>query len=341
LDHASVSLPAGHRIGFVGRNGTGKTTLLSLILGQIQPEAGEITMPRRSRIGTVAQRLPDPRLTPREMVLAGDAERARLMAQADDQSNPLAAADAHARLVETGAHAAPAQAARILAGLGFDEAAQARPLAEYSGGWRMRAALAAALFAEPDLLLLDEPTNHLDLEAALWLEGHLARYPHTVLMVSHDRRLLERATDRTLLLEGGKLKLYGGGFSVFERIRREERLTVGREAERVAKAKAHMEAFVERFRYKASKARQAQSRLKALEKLGDPTPLVEAGDVRFDFPQPRPLSPPILALDDVSVGYGGKPVLEHLSLRLEPDDRVALLGANGNGKTTLARLLAG
>jgi len=342
LQGANARIPAGARVGLVGRNGTGKSTLLRLIAGEIAPDAGELRTARGARIGAVAQEAPSGARSPLATVLAADTERAALLAEAEGARDPHRVAEIHERLADIEAHRAESRAARILAGLGFDEAAQARPLDEYSGGWRMRVALAAALFAEPDLLLLDEPTNHLDLEAAIWLEGFLASYPHTMLLVSHDRDLLNRAVDGILHLEEQRLTFYRGGYDRFERTRSEALARQSALASRQAAERRRIEAFIERFRYKASKARQAQSRIKALARMEPITAVMEDRTEQFAFPQPEPLAPPIVTLDGVSVGYdAAAPVLRRLGLRIDMDDRIALLGANGNGKTTLLRLLAG
>jgi ATP-binding cassette subfamily F protein 3 len=341
LDGADARLPAGSRTGLVGRNGTGKSTLLRLIAGDISPDAGEIRIAKGARIGTVAQEAPTGTATPLEIVLAADTERAALLEEAETTRDAHRIAAIHERLADIDAHRAESRAASILAGLGFDEAAQARPVDEYSGGWRMRVALAAALFAEPDLLLLDEPTNHLDLEAAMWLEGFLGAYPNTMLLVSHDRDLLNRAVDGILHLQGNRLTAYRGGYDTFDRTRREALVRQSAMATRQTAERKRIEAFIERFRYKATKARQAQSRIKALARMEPIAAVVEHRTERFDFPQPEQLAPPIVALEGAAVGYeAGNPVLSRLNLRIDMDDRIALLGANGNGKTTLLRLLA-
>ncbi|MDF2094595.1 ABC-F family ATP-binding cassette domain-containing protein [Aquibaculum arenosum] len=341
FERASATINRGWRVGLVGRNGTGKSTLLKLIAGELSPDGGAVEVIGRQRIGTVAQEAPGGERSLIDTVLAADSERSQLLEEAQSASEPARIAEIHERLAEIRAESAPARAARILAGLGFDEAAQQRPCSAFSGGWRMRVALAALLFVEPDLLLLDEPTNHLDLEAALWLEGHLANYPGTLLLVSHDRDLLNRAVDRILHLEGGKLTLYSGGYDIFERTRRERLEHEAAQNARIEAQRRHIQAFVDRFRYKASKARQAQSRIKMLEKLQPSVTLIEDASITLNFPNPEPLAPPILQLEKAAVGYApGKPVLRNLNLRLDMDDRIALLGANGNGKSTLARLLA-
>src|SRR5215472_3970229 len=341
LNEASAQIPTGSKVGLVGRNGAGKSTLLNLIRGALQPDAGDIQMPRGHRLGFLAQEAPGGDGNALDTVLAADIERAALLTEVEDASH-LRIAEIESRLEEIGARAAPARAGRILAGLGLDAAMQERPLLELSGGWRMRVALAAILFAEPDLLLLDEPTNHLDLEAALWLERFLRRYRHSFILVSHDRQLLNAATTATLHLDSGKLALYSGGFDAFLRARREAAARQAALAHRQERERQHLQRFIDRFRYKASKARQAQSRIKALARLEPVALIAEAVPVTLRLPQPAELSPPLISLDRVSTGYvPGKPVLARLDLRLDPDDRIALLGANGNGKTTLARLLAG
>jgi ATP-binding cassette subfamily F protein 3 len=341
LERASVHLPAGQRAGLVGANGSGKTSLLRLILGELTPDAGEVRLRRRARVGWVAQEAPGGERTPREAVLEADQERARLLRAADAAVEPHAIAEIQTRLADIGAHAAPARASAILAGLGFDEAAQQRPLASYSGGWRMRVALAAVLFAEPDLLLLDEPTNHLDLEASLWLEDYLRRYPKTLLLVSHDRELLNRVPERIVHLDQQKLTAYAGGYDAFALVRREKLALQAKERAKIEARRKHMQAFVDRFRYKATKARQAQSRLKAIARLAPIPAVIEAPDVVLRFPEPRVPPPPLITLERVAAGYGDHVVLDRLDLRLDPDDRIALLGANGNGKSTFAKLLAG
>jgi len=348
LEGASVQINAGWKVGLIGRNGTGKSTLLDLMRGVLQPDGGEIALQKNARIGFLAQEAPGGEETPLEAVLAADEERARLLDAVDTaasgavSTHDLHAAEIHDRLNAIDAHGAPARAAGILAGLGFDHAAQRRPLSSFSGGWRMRVALAAALFAEPDLLLLDEPTNHLDLEAALWLGEFLRRYRRTLVLVSHDRQFIDDIADHVLHLAERRLTLYSGGYEAFLRARRE---TLARQQALAAKQETqrkHLQAFVDRFRAKATKASQAQSRLKMLARL-EPVALAAAEPpVRFDFPDPGELAPPLLTLDGVAVGYApSEPVLRRLDLRLDPDDRIALLGANGNGKSTLARLIAG
>ncbi|HEY3848738.1 MAG TPA: ABC-F family ATP-binding cassette domain-containing protein [Acetobacteraceae bacterium] len=339
LDAADLTVDPGRRIGLVGRNGAGKSTLLRAIAGDLPLDGGDIRLAARARLATVAQEAPSGPASLLDTVLQGDPERLALLHEAET-AEPTRLAEIHERLIAIGAESAPSRAAAILAGLGFDEAAQQRPVQEFSGGWRMRVALATALFANPDLLLLDEPTNHLDLEATLWLESWLARFPGAALVVSHDRGLLDRAVQSIAFLERGKITLTPGGFDEFVRIRTERALQQNRAAERIAAERAHIQSFIDRFRYKASKARQAQARIKALARLPQIETVIDAAPTRFDFPEPARIAPPILALDRVSVGYDGTPVLRNISASIDTDDRIALLGANGNGKSTLAKLLS-
>ncbi|MCP4381282.1 MAG: ATP-binding cassette domain-containing protein [Hyphomicrobiales bacterium] len=343
LNHATVALAEGAKTGLVGQNGTGKTTLFRLITGELAPETGSIGVPKRTRIGQVAQEAPagDDRLI--DVVLAADVERSALLVEAETATDPHRIADIQTRLADIDAYSAESRAATILAGLGFDEAAQMQPCSALSGGWRMRVALAAVLFAQPDLLLLDEPTNYLDLEGTMWLEAYVARYPRSVLLISHDRDLLNRAVDGIVHLDNMKLTYYRGGYDQFDRQRRERQALQLKLRKKQEDQRRHMEAFVERFRYKASKARQAQSRLKALSKLEPVVALADSSLRPFSFPEPaKRLSPPIIVMEDLSVGYTPeKPVLADLDLRIDDDDRIALLGANGNGKSTFAKLIAG
>ena len=341
FDRADAAIHAGHRVGLVGRNGTGKTTLLRLIAGVIEPDEGIVDVPPRWRIGMTRQEAPSGPQSLLRTVLAADRELESLEREAERTTDPARVAEIRERLRDREAHSAPARAARILAGLGFDHDAQQKPLDDFSGGWRMRVILASLLFTGPDLLLLDEPTNHLDLESAMWLEDYLRNYRGTVVVVSHDRDLLNGVAREVLHLDRGKLILYKGDYDRFERTRRlrleqEGRLRANLEAEQ-----ARIRKFVDRFRYKATKARQAQSRLKMLERMEPVPERREEAPVGIDFPDPGLLAPPLFAAHGVSVGYGGQPVLRRLSFRLDGDDRIALLGANGNGKSTLIRLFAG
>jgi ATP-binding cassette subfamily F protein 3 len=342
LERASLMVDPGRRIGLIGRNGAGKSTLLKLIAGELQADGGTIRLGQRVRLGYVAQEAPGGDISPLDVVLRADAERTALLAASEDESvAPEKLAEIHDRLLTIEADSAPARAAAILSGLGFSTEWQARPMSSFSGGWRMRVALAAVLFSAPDLLLLDEPTNHLDLEATLWLEQYLGKFPGAVLLVSHDRQLLDRAVEAIAHLDGGKITLTPGGFAEFIRIKTERALQQGRAAEKAAEQRAHMQSFVDRFRAKASKARQAQSRIKALERMPQIESVVEDKATRFSFPEPNKLAPPMLSLDGVDIGYDGKAVLTGVSLRVDMEDRIALLGTNGNGKSTLAKLLAG
>jgi ATP-binding cassette, subfamily F, member 3 len=342
IDHSSVQIVPGARVGLVGRNGVGKSTLFRAIRGELPIESGTIAVPPRWRTGSLAQEAPDGPESLINVVLKADFEREGLIREAETEHDPIRIAEIQTRLVDIEAHSAPARAAAILSGLGFSAADQERPCSEFSGGWRMRVALAATLFAAPDLLLLDEPTNYLDLEGTLWLEDHLANYPRTVIIISHDRDLLDTSVQQILHLDRGKLSLYKGTYSSFEEQRALRELQDRRHAKRQADERKRLQAFVDRFKAKASKARQAQSRVKMLERMKPVTALVtqDVGDITFPVPE-KMLSPPIVAVDEVSVGYDqGRPVLNRVTLRIDTDDRIALLGANGNGKSTLVKLLA-
>ncbi|MCI5077202.1 ABC-F family ATP-binding cassette domain-containing protein [Oricola sp.] len=342
FEEASAVVPEGMKVGLVGRNGTGKTTLFKMITGDLAPESGSIELPKGLRIGQVAQEAPGTEQTLLEIVLAADTERSALMAEAETATDPDRIAAIHMRLADIDAHSAEARAGAILHGLGFDAAAQQRPCSSFSGGWRMRVALAAVLFSAPDLLLLDEPTNYLDLEGALWLENYVQRYPHTVIVISHDRDLLNSTTNAILHLENRKLTFYRGNYDQFARTRSEKLMLATKMAEKQAAKRKHMEAFVERFRSKASKARQAQSRLKALERMATVEVAIDTGVQPIHLPSPeRQPASPIIAMEGASVGYAqDAPILKRLNLRIDHDDRIALLGANGNGKSTFAKLIA-
>jgi len=340
FEGASAVIPAGHKVGLVGPNGAGKTTLFRLIRGELTLDGGEIGLPERARIGGVAQEAPASDMSLIETVLAADVERASLMAEAETATDAHRIAEVQTRLADIDAWSAEGRAASILKGLGFDEADQQRPSSDFSGGWRMRLALAGVLFAQPDLLLLDEPTNYLDLEGALWLESYLTRYPHTVIVISHDRGLLNRAVGAILHLEDRQLTLYQGGYDTFARTRAERRAVQAAAAKKQEERKAHLQSFVDRFRAKASKAKQAQARLKMIARMDTITAPEEAAKRVFSFPQPDQLSPPIVALEGGATGYGERQVLSRLNLRIDQDDRIALLGRNGQGKSTLSKLLA-
>ena len=341
LDEAEATISPGHKVGMVGRNGTGKTTLLRIVTGELSAADGYIETPSRWRIGVTAQEAPSGQTTLLDTVLAADVELSSLIRESERATDPARIAEIHERLRDRDSHTASARAARILAGLGFDEESQQRPCSDFSGGWRMRIALASLLYTEPDLLLLDEPTNHLDLEATLWLEDYLKKYRGTVLLVSHDRYLLNRVVGEILHLENGKLTLYQGGYDRFEQTRRIRLEYDAKQRQKQDLQRAHIKSFVDRFRYKASKAKQAQSRLKQLERMEPIAENQEEHTVTFDFPVPARLAPPLLTMDKIAVGYNGEAVLDNLDLRLDDDDRIALLGANGNGKSTLIKLLAG
>jgi len=341
LDRVSATIPDGHKVGLIGRNGAGKSTLLKLISGDLPGDGGDIVLSKRARMGVVSQEAPAGSRSLLETVLAADTERADLLAEAETTTDPHRIAEVHTRLADIDAHTAEARAAAILSGLGFDGEAQQRPCDDFSGGWRMRVALAATLFLRPDLLLLDEPTNHLDLEATIWLENYLINYPGTIILISHDRDLLNRVVKSIAHLHDGTVTLYGGNYDKFAKTRREQMELASKHYEKQIAQQKHLQSFIDRFRAKASKAKQAQSRVKMLEKMGPAIPVVEDRGISFDFPSPKELPPPLINIHDGDVGYEeGKPILRNISLRIDMDDRIALLGANGNGKSTLAKLLA-
>ena len=340
LDRASAALPPRSRVGLIGRNGAGKSTMVRVIAGLLEPDEGQAEMPRGSRIGYIAQEAPSGDATPFDTVLAADTERATLMHASETETDPDRLGDIYERLIAIDAYTAPARAGTILSGLGFDAEAQQRPLDSFSGGWKMRVALAALLFSQPDLLLLDEPSNHLDLEAVMWLEDFLKSYAATIVVVSHERDFLNNVVDHILHLQGGKITLYAGGYDAFERQRAERlaQLAAARANQEAQRAK--LQDYVARNSARASTAKQAQSRAKMLAKMQPIAAAAEDPTLSFGFPNPAELRPPLITLDMAGVGYGDTPILRRLNLRIDPDDRVALLGRNGNGKTTLARLLA-
>ncbi|MCB1313696.1 MAG: ABC-F family ATP-binding cassette domain-containing protein [Sedimentitalea sp.] len=340
FEAASATIPTGHKVGLIGRNGTGKTTLFRLIRGELHLDGGTITLPARARIGGVAQEVPGNEVSLIDTVLAADTERAALLAEAGTATDPHRIAEVQTRLADIDAWSAEARASAILRGLGFEADEQRMPCSAFSGGWRMRVALAAVLFAQPDYLLLDEPTNYLDLEGALWLENYLMRYPHTVIIISHDRELLNRAVGAILHLENRGLTYYSGNYDQFARQRAAARAVQAAAAKKQDARRAHLQSFVNRFKAKASKAKQAQSRVKMLEKMETIRAPEDAARTVFSFPEPEELSPPIIATEGVSVGYGETVVLRNLNLRIDQDDRIALLGKNGQGKSTLAKLLS-
>lgn len=340
IDGATAKLPPRGRIGLIGRNGAGKTTLVKVIASQLEPDTGSVDMPRGAKLGYIAQEAPAGDATPFETVLAADLERAALLHESETSHDPDRLGEVHERLMAIDAYTAPSRAAQILVGLGFDEEAQHRPLDSFSGGWKMRVALASLLFSQPDVLLLDEPSNHLDLEAVLWLEDFLKGYPATILLVSHERDFLNNVVDHILHLDRGKLTLYPGGYDAFERQRAERQAQLASARAKQQAEREKLQDYVRRNSARASTAKQAQSRAKALAKMQPIAELLDDPTLTFDFPNPDELRPPLITLDMATVGYGETPILKRLNLRIDPDDRVALLGRNGNGKTTLARLLA-
>ncbi len=341
LERASATVPVGARVGLIGRNGAGKSTLMKALIGEIEPDDGAVTKPSRARIGYIAQEAPSGTMTPEEVVLASATERAQLLAELETCTDMDRMGDVHERLLAIDAYSAPARAAKILNGLGFDEEMQQRPVESFSGGWKMRIALGALLFSEPDILLLDEPSNHLDLEATLWLENFLKSYPATLVVISHERDLLNKVVDHILHLQGGQLTLYPGGYDAFEKQRAERAAQLASAKASQDAQRARLQDYVARNSARASTAKQAQSRAKMLARMQPIAALMEDPSLSFDFPDPEELRSPMITLEQVAVGYGeAPPILQRLNFRIEADDRIALLGRNGNGKTTLARLLA-
>jgi ATP-binding cassette subfamily F protein 3 len=342
FEDASVVLPTGSKTGFVGKNGTGKTTLFHLIQGHLAADSGSLELNKKARIGAVAQEAPAGSESVLDVVMAADKERTALMAEAETATDPDRIGEIYMRLADIDAHTAEARASSILKGLGFEQDRQMAPTRELSGGWRMRVALAGVLFSQPDLLLLDEPTNYLDLEGTLWLEKYLATYPYTVFMISHDRDLLNKAVNSIIHLEHRKLTFYKGNYDTFENTRRMQMELNNKSREKTLEQIAHMQKFVDRFKAKATKARQAQARVKAIEKLKPPAAMFDEYAAPFTFQQPSAeQATPMITLDGVSAGYGDKTILRHINMRIDPGDRIALIGVNGNGKSTFAKLLAG
>ena len=340
FEDASAVIPTGHKVGIVGRNGTGKTTLFKLIKKSLIPDSGKIEIPKYYKIGGVEQEAPACEKSLLQTVLEADIERTQLLKEVDDCKDGKRISYIYQRLEDINAYSAEARASSILSGLGLDNEAQQRPCHEFSGGWRMRVALGAVLFSNPDLLLLDEPTNYLDLEGAYWLEKFLSKYQNTALVISHDRELLNKSVDGILHLSNNKLTYFSGNYEQFDSERRailtqQQSIKKKQDAQRL-----HIQSFVERFRAKASKAKQAQSRIKILEKMKPINALVENAVTKFSFPTPAELRPPLVLIEKGKVGYNGKTVLNRLSLRIDAEDRIALLGANGEGKSTLSKLLA-
>lgn len=341
IEDLTLTLNEGHRYGLVGRNGTGKSTFFKILLKELHPDTGEIEIPARVTIGHIAQEAPSGSTTPLEAVMAADQERLQLMTQLEEGMEPEKMADIYDRLIAIDAFTAEARASEILGGLGFSQEMQNQPLSTFSGGWRMRVSLASLLFSNPDWLLLDEPTNHLDLEASLWLEDYLKSYPKSLLIISHDRHLLNNVCDRTLFLHSERIQSYGGNFDTFSKTWKAQQETLKAQHAKQEAKKKHMMDFVTRFGAKATKAKQAQSRLKAIERMEELPDIIHDPEVKFDFPQPQKLAPPLIVLDHVNVGYTeDTPILKGLSQRIDEEDRIALLGANGNGKSTFAKLIA-
>jgi ATP-binding cassette, subfamily F, member 3 len=340
---ATFTLYRGEKVGITGANGTGKSSLLALVRGELHTDVGDFSLPNKLAIAHVSQELAASDRSAIDFVMDGDPELRTLQAEIEQQSQAEGArlAELYARYEALGGYDARARAGRLLHGLGFSSADEGRGVREFSGGWRVRLNVAQALMCRSDLLLLDEPTNHLDLDAIIWLEGWLREYRGTLLIISHDREFLDRIINRVVNIEHGEAKAYQGNYAAFEEQRAMQLAQQQSLYDRQQREIAHMQSFVERFRAKASKARQAQSRLKALERMQRIAPAHVDSQFEFSFLQPEKLPRPLLALDDQAVGYGGQPVLEHVTLSIAPGDRVALLGRNGAGKSTLTKLLAG
>ena len=341
FEDASAFIGKGQKVGLVGLNGCGKTTLFNLILGKLYPDGGKISISNGTRLASVEQEIADTNQTVLNHVLYSDKELKRLYGELEKNPSGVRLAEIYDKLDSLGAHSAAARASAILGGLGFSNADLSKPLKEFSGGWRVRAALAAALFAPSDCLLLDEPTNHLDLETVIWLENFLAKTDKTILIISHDRNILNKICDKIILVDECQLKTYSGDYDTYEQTRQQQTEQIIKDAKRYEETKRRLQAFVDRFRAKATKAKQAQSRIKMIERMGDAPKIPLEKSIRFSFPNPQMLDAYLFTLEDVSCGYDEKVVLSNLNLTIAQDDKIALLGANGNGKSTLAKLLAG
>ena len=340
FESGTAMIPQGHKVGIVGRNGIGKSTLFNLIRGESQLESGSISVPSKSKIGSMAQEAPATDKNLIETVVEYDKERHNLLEESKRVVDPSRVSEIQLRLADIESHTAEPRASSILKGLGFNSEAQLRATKTFSGGWRMRVALAGLLFSQPDILLLDEPTNFLDLEGVFWLQRFLSKYPHSAIIISHDRDLLNRSVNSILHINNKSLRLYSGNFDIFDKQRRENLRHQAAAAKKQDERIKHMQKYVDRFRYQATKAKQAQSRLKMIEKM-EPIAIEDASRiVRFTFPEPEDLSPPLITLENVTVGYNGNAILSKLNLRLDQDDRIALIGANGEGKSTFAKLIS-
>ncbi len=341
LDECNITIMDNWKVGVIGLNGAGKSTLFKLISGDLKPDGGIISMSANQRMGMVRQDIPEVDTSLLDLVLEANEEMADLWRRAETEQDPNKISDIYERLNEIDAYSAPAKASRLLTGLGFKEEQLSEPFSSFSGGWRMRVALAAALFVEPEILLLDEPTNHLDLEAIMWLETYLMNYPHTLLIISHDREVLNKCIDHVIHVERQKIKMYTGNYDTFERelaeaLGLQQKMFDKQQAER-----AHMQKFVDRFKAQASKARQAQSRIKALERMDIVDAVIAGRAIHFTFPSPKEIASPMITIDNADIGYTlDKPILKKVYESIANDDRIALLGANGNGKSTLMKLIA-
>ncbi|RUO56500.1 ATP-binding cassette domain-containing protein [Pseudidiomarina homiensis] len=344
LQNSDITIFPGHHVGVVGRNGTGKSSLFALMRGELQVEQGECDVPKQWRIASVKQETPGLEQAALDYVLDGDTELRALedqLKQAEVQNDGHAIGRLHDQLATIGAYEAPARAASLLAGLGFSDEQFQQPVKAFSGGWRMRLNLAQALIARADLLLLDEPTNHLDVDAIFWLEDWLQRFPGTLLLISHDRDFLDAVCQQIVHIEQQTATSYNGNYSSFERQYAEQIAQQQAQFEKEQAQRKHLQKYIDRFRYKASKARQAQSRIKALERLTASAPLVANSQFQFGFRDPEQLPNPLLTLDDVQAGYGDTVILRSIKFNLVPGSRIGLLGRNGAGKSTLVKLLAG